>query len=416
MLKNIFALCLCFGLCFGAFDEEASLFQALDLQESGKLREARDLYLVLYDETKKREYLKESILLGSLFEQPKIVLSYIKDYQALTRNQWDMEISKVLLDVYMKTGDVSNALKTAKKIQAKEDSPEIHNILGVIYLTQGDKKKAISEFEWLYETLGTQESLQKLLILLEENNQYARAVELLDSYLAENPCESDFCQKALQFYAKGLQTQKIEALLKKRYENEPNIQNAQSLITLYTFRQKYKEALEIASLYPFDPQLLIGLYVGAKDYKNASKSAFEIYNNTKNSLYLCYGYLYQFETIQKTDVQQIKKLLNDMQQAVSLLEKDSVLNLQQREFAIFYNFLGYILIDYEFDIAKGIQYANKALQIEPNESAYLDSLAWGYYKQKQCAKAKEIFQKIPQDQRENDQDILKHSQALQSCD
>ncbi|MGI0439411.1 ATP-dependent nuclease [Helicobacter himalayensis] len=416
MIRKILILCFCVSLGFGAFSEEDSMFEALDLQESGKLREARDLYLVLYEETKKIQYLKESIMLSSAFENPNIVLSYIKDYQNATDNASNLDISKVLLDTYIKLNDAPNALKVAKEIQEQEDSPQIHNVLGVIYITMGEKKKAIEEFSWVYENLGTQEALARLLWLLEEDNQYQRALELLDSFLAKNPCEPQFCQQALGFYIKGMQTEKIESLLKKRYDDEPNIANAQSLIAIYAFRKKYSQALEIANRYPFDPKFLIELYVGAKDYKMATSSALQAYKNTNNALYLCYSYLYEFESLENVDKNAVKKLANKMQDAIELLKKDSIPDsLQAQDFAIFYNFIGYTLIDYEIDINKGIEFVNLALEIDPDSVAYLDSLAWGYYKQKQCGKAKEIFAKIPKDEIQEDDELIRHSSALDLC-
>jgi len=46
-----------------------------------------------------------------------------------------------------------------------------------------------------------------------------------------------------------------------------------------------------------------------------------------------------------------------------------------------WNFLGYMLIDYDIDIGRGIRYVKKALQFEPKNPAFLDSLGWGYFKQ-----------------------------------
>ena len=44
------------------------------------------------------------------------------------------------------------------------------------------------------------------------------------------------------------------------------------------------------------------------------------------------------------------------------------------------NTLGYILIDSEIDIDKGIELVKTALQKDPNNPARLDSIGWGYYK------------------------------------
>ena len=66
-------------------------------------------------------------------------------------------------------------------------------------------------------------------------------------------------------------------------------------------------------------------------------------------------------------------------------------------------------------IQKGISYVQKALEIAPGNIAYLDSLAWGYYKQKHCKRAKEVFAKIPKESLSSDEELLKHAKSLDLC-
>jgi Tfp pilus assembly protein PilF len=44
------------------------------------------------------------------------------------------------------------------------------------------------------------------------------------------------------------------------------------------------------------------------------------------------------------------------------------------------NALGYILVDSERDINKGLEFCRKAVDKVPDNAAYLDSLGWAYYK------------------------------------
>lgn len=419
--KIVLGLLLALSVAFGAFDEEEYMFRALDLQDQGKVREARDTYLVLYDETKKLEYLKESILLSIGFEQPNIVLGYIEDYKREAQKKKlgeDLEIDKALLDVYLKTNNPTKALPIAQKIAKEEDSPIIHNALAVIYASLGDLPSAIKEFQILYEESKSPEVLQKLIVLYGQTQQYQKGIELLDSYLQENECEGDLCAMAIQIYAKAMQGDKIESILKKRYDDEPTIANAQNLIHIYSLRQKYHQALEIASRYPFDPKILFNLYAQAKDYANAYKSALDVYKNSKQAMYLGFAQMYRFETLaNKTNPKEVLPVLQDMQKAIELIQKDSVPDSLQREnLGLFYNFAGFLLIDLDLDIEQGIAYVQKALEIAPNNVAYLDSLAWGYYKQRHCKKAREVFAKIPKESIPSDEELSKHAKSLDLCE
>ena len=419
--KIVFGLLLALSVAFGAFDEEEYMFRALDLQDQGRVQEARDTYLVLYDETKKLEYLKESILLSIGFEQPNVVLGYIEDYKREAQKKKlgeDLEIDKALLDVYLKTNNPTKALPIAQKIAKQEDSPIIHNALAVIYASLGDLPSAIKEFQILYEESKSPEVLQKLIVLYGQTQQYQKGIELLDSYLQENECEGDLCAMAIQIYAKAMQGDKIESILKKRYDDEPTIANAQNLIHIYSLRQKYHQALEIASRYPFDPKILFNLYAQAKDYANAYKSALDVYKNSKQAMYLGFAQMYRFETLaNKTNPKEVLPVLQDMQKAIELIQKDSVPDSLQREnLGLFYNFAGFLLIDLDLDIEQGIAYVQKALEIAPNNVAYLDSLAWGYYKQKHCKKAREVFAKIPKESIPSDEELSKHAKSLDLCE
>jgi len=55
------------------------------------------------------------------------------------------------------------------------------------------------------------------------------------------------------------------------------------------------------------------------------------------------------------------------------------------------NYLGYMLIDYNLDVTSGIAHVQQALKREPKNPAYLDSLGWGYFKQKEYHKALDLL-------------------------
>ena len=48
------------------------------------------------------------------------------------------------------------------------------------------------------------------------------------------------------------------------------------------------------------------------------------------------------------------------------------------------NYLGYMLADRGVRLEESVKYIQKALQLEPNNGAYLDSLGWAYYKMNRC--------------------------------
>ena len=83
--------------------------------------------------------------------------------------------------------------------------------------------------------------------------------------------------------------------------------------------------------------------------------------------------------------------------------------------ASFQNYYGYLLIDFDLDVKKGISLVKQALLTAPKNLAYLDSLAWGYYKIGKCTKALEIMQKIINQIGLRDKEIKLHWEKINNC-
>ncbi len=67
---------------------------------------------------------------------------------------------------------------------------------------------------------------------------------------------------------------------------------------------------------------------------------------------------------------------------------------QDPENHIAMNNLGYMLIDRDMDLERGMSLVEKALTYSPDERSYLDSKAWGLYKMGKYQEALDIFEKL----------------------
>ncbi|MBN2823839.1 MAG: hypothetical protein JXQ76_00830, partial [Campylobacterales bacterium] len=83
--------------------------------------------------------------------------------------------------------------------------------------------------------------------------------------------------------------------------------------------------------------------------------------------------------------------------------------------SIYLNYYGFTLIDEELNIERGIELIQKALKNEPTNAYYLDSLAWGYYKKKECDKAYDIIKKLINDYGEFEDEIKIHYEKIKNC-
>ena len=82
---------------------------------------------------------------------------------------------------------------------------------------------------------------------------------------------------------------------------------------------------------------------------------------------------------------------------------------------IYQNYLAYILIDYDLNINRGIYLVKKALEKDPSNVAFLDTLAWGEYKLKNCKEAFNQMKKVIDEVGLDDEEIRTHWQKIKEC-
>jgi len=66
-------------------------------------------------------------------------------------------------------------------------------------------------------------------------------------------------------------------------------------------------------------------------------------------------------------------------------------------------------------VDEGISYVKRALELEPESPFYIDSLAWGYYKQGRCEEALEMMFEVEEMLGKEDEEVQNHIKAIQEC-
>jgi len=128
-----------------------------------------------------------------------------------------------------------------------------------------------------------------------------------------------------------------------------------------------------------------------------------LYDKSSHLIYLGKMAIYEYE-LNKNQID--KKILRSVTKKF-----EKVVN--KLHDPLFYNYYGYLLIDHDIDVQKGIGLVNEALLREPNSPFYLDSLAWGYYKEGKCKEAKKIMDKLIKNSKE--EELLMHSTKINKC-
>ncbi len=79
--------------------------------------------------------------------------------------------------------------------------------------------------------------------------------------------------------------------------------------------------------------------------------------------------------------------------------EEAILNNSKDAYIL--NFLGYELIDRDIDVNRGLQLVLRAFRLNPNDGHIIDSVAWGYYKQKNYAKSLDYAKKAIEKEKGN---------------
>jgi len=107
----------------------------------------------------------------------------------------------------------------------------------------------------------------------------------------------------------------------------------------------------------------------------------------------------------KNDKMMIKEVVDYFEKALALGVDDS----------IYLNYYGYTLIENNINIKKGMKIIQEALIQQPDNTYYLDSLAWGYYKKGKCQKAYSIMKRVVDEEGLSEPEILYHWNVIKAC-
>ncbi len=355
------------------------------------------------------ELKKAENLLKKLIKNPKFKKKD-KAYYLLAR----IELTKGNLD------KAKDYLEKAFKLNKK--SSQIYVLLGEIYKQKKEYEKAEKIYlEVLKKNPNNFEALNRLFQLYVDTDQYEKAKEIIDKLATLNPSGKDVLLKQFYLYLKLKKVNELIPKLEKLAKSHPNDPEVLMILGMaYESLNKFEKAEKIyekvLNLNPDNQEAfdrLMSVLINQKKYRKAIDLLNKKYaENPKN-----YNVLVMMAEIEdlRGNTEEAVKLIKE---AISINPKDEKLYfylgiyldkldkweeaekalkkaIQLRpDFHDALNYLGYSYILRDIDIDKGIELVKKALKYAPNNPAYLDSLAWGYYKKGKYNEALNIMLKV----------------------
>lgn len=391
-----------FGPGEKAFEKEDEyILKALDLQRRTKSAEAASVYEELYGKSGKLEYLLESLKIFMLQ----------KDYEKM-KESVDMGLKKYpkneslrrfLIGYWIEKKDYKKSEELILDLLKDRKNLKNYEIAASVYIIQKKFDLALKYYQSGYKIDNNPRLLDKIVYILYYHlDRKEEAIAYLETHIRMNECSMQLCYRLIELYGKEKDIDGLVSTYKKLYFKFKDEKYAKKVVELLSYRGNKKGAISFLKKTEYNDDLLMDIYVSAKDYENAFITASKIYKVTKNPLYLGKMAIFEYEKSKNKDKKTLMSVAKKFEESVHKIGDP-----------LYYNYYGYLLIDHDMDIKKGIEFVKKALTYEPESPYYLDSLAWGHYKMRDCEKALEIMKEVLKTLK--DQEVLNHYKLIEDC-
>ena len=391
--------------------EDLYIMLALDSEKELEFKKSFQYYKKLYQLSPKKIYLKKAIAYSYKIKNFKDMLTLSE--QAIKQFPKDKEyfMHQKIISLHSQE-KIEEALEYSKELLKEFKTAQSYEIVANIYYAQKDYKNSLKFYESAYAHKQNEATLVKLTnVLYTYLNKKDVALAYLETYLQTKGCSHKVCNKLMLIYQEQGNIDGMLSILNRmygKYKNNPSLTKTtlfiQNLIVSLLEKKDIKKAIKFLEETKIDQSKLINLYYQDRQLKKALKLTKKLYRKTKRAELLGKIAMYRFE-LAKDKRKVMKNVIANFELALS-----SGINN-----ASYQNYYGYLLIDFNINVKKGIALVEAALKTSPNNIAYLDSLAWGYYKQKQCKKAHDIMSKVIAVTGLKDPEIKHHWDSIKKC-
>ncbi len=383
-------------------NEDYMIVEALDKQMSGHGDSAVEIYEELYAKSGKLNYLIEATRISFLAHDAGKTEQLLE--VGLEKAPKNSNLRRIEIGFLNGEGRDKEAKKRALSLIRDDKSVRNLKIAGSLYLQSKSYELALKYFESAYRIDSDEGSLLHIVDI--EYNYLGKrdaAIALLETHIAMQGCEKNSCFKLIGIYGKHKNINGVISTYKKLYSRFKDEEYARKVIELLVYLKDKKGAIEFLDESGYNPEMLLDIYLSSHDYEGAYRVAKRLYENTSNMDYLGRMAIYEYESHRgKLDKKRLASVSKKFDKVVAKLHNP-----------LYYNYYGYLLIDHDLDVKKGISLVQEALLKEPKSPFYLDSLAWGYYKLGRCKEAKKIMDKLIKSSKE--EELMKHSKEVDKC-
>jgi predicted Zn-dependent protease len=387
------------------FEQEDTLIMfALRAEQLRDNKTASTIFYKIYKKSNKKEYLYRSLNNLLLINENKTVIQLIDKHLKETKE--DEILIRLKVIALIQSGELKEAEKLAIYLVEKTKRDDDYILVSNIYVREEKFDLAIKYLESAYYIDYNENILDKMSIILYVNlDRKKDAIAQLETHSRVHGCSITVCKRLVAFYSNDNNLDGLLSVYLRIYKIDPSQINSKKIVQLYAYKKEYAKLILFLEDTKSDNKTLLQLYISAKDYKKASMLAQKLYDETGEIRYLGESAIYTYEGAENKDDKKLLKIVSTKFNKVINENRDS----------LYLNYYGYLLIDHKIDVNKGIKYVKEALINQPNSAFYLDSLAWGYYRQGKCKDALSIIKKVLLLEDGDDPEVIKHHQIIKKC-
>ena len=388
-----------------AFEEEDTLIMfALRTEELGDLKSSCEIFDTLYEKSKKKEYLYRSLQNYLYLKENQIVIDRVNHVSGEKNDDFILSRLKIVALIQMARYEEAESLAVSLVEKSKLESD--YMLVSDIYMAKEEFDLAIKYLESAYLQDYSEKILDRISIILYVNlNKKKDAIAHLETHTRVHGCSIILCKRLIAIYSNEDNVEGLLSTYLRYYNLDKSPEIAKQIVQLYGYKKDYNKLMLFLQSSQSDDKTLLQLYLTTKNYLKAFPLALKLYEETGEVKYLGESIIYEYESAtnknDKIFLQKISKKFED------LIEKDKN--------SLYLNYYGYILIDHDLNAKKGMKYIKLALELEPDSSYFLDSLAWGYYKLGECEKSLSVILEAMKLEGGKDPEVLKHYEIIKKC-
>ena len=391
------------------FKESLYILMAIDAELNKHYIQSALLYENIFHKTKKYEYLKKAIVLYSLKHQVKKVKKLTYDnIDNFPKYKESLMQGYILATIELK--EYENALIVAKKLLKLYNNAKNYSIVGDIYYKLKSYNHAVTYYESSY---ASEQNIDTLLPLVDTLYSYLgkkkKALSYLETFYRDNGCEAKVCVRLFRYYQQEQNLDGIISILTALYNTykttyaTKEISRIVTLLTQYLEKKDIYKAIDFLEINKSDEPKLLTLYAKIGEKRKSLQLVRKMYRKTKQKVLLGQIAILEFELA--TDKKKVMKhVIANFEIAIKVAPN-----------ATFQNYYGYLLIDYDLDVKKGLKLVKEALKAYPNNLAFKDSVAWGNFKNNNCKEAYRYMKEVVDEVGLNDEEIKLHWIEIQEC-